>query len=90
MATAILLKERNTRMCGIQSFLSLVLFNCRVNKKVCTCTCTCMMCVHYVFSDTGIIIISQRGIGNGSYLATLGQGLIEATKCMYDCNVSKI
>ncbi len=90
MATAILLKERNTRMCGIQSFLSLVLFNCRVNKKVCTCTCTCMMCVHYVFSDTGIIIISQRGIGNGSYLAALGQGLIEATKCMYDCNVSKI
>ena len=48
-----------------------------------------MMCVHYVFSDTGIIIISQRGIGNGSYLATLGQGLIEATKCMYDCNVVK-
>ena len=34
MATAILLKERNTRMGGIQSFLSLILFICRVSKKV--------------------------------------------------------
>ncbi len=34
MAAAVLLKERNREMVGIQSFLSLVLFNCRVNKNV--------------------------------------------------------
>ena len=37
MATAILLKERNREMTGIQAFLSLVLFSSRVEKKVCVC-----------------------------------------------------
>ena len=33
-AIAILLKERNKYICGIQTFVSLVLFSTRVNKKV--------------------------------------------------------
>lgn len=33
-AIAILLKERNKNMCGIQTFVSLVLFSTRVNKMV--------------------------------------------------------
>ena len=36
MATAILLKERNREMSGIQAFFALVLFSSRVQKKVCT------------------------------------------------------
>jgi len=34
MAAAILLKERNREMVGVQSFVSLVLFNSRVKKNV--------------------------------------------------------
>ena len=34
MAAAVLLKERNREMTGVQSYLSLVLFNSRVHKKV--------------------------------------------------------
>ena len=41
-AIAVLLKERNKNMCGIQSFISLVLFSSRVNKKVCVCVCVCV------------------------------------------------
>ena len=37
MATAMLLKERNREISGIQLFVSLVLFNSRVQKKVCVC-----------------------------------------------------
>ena len=37
MATAVLLKERNQEMTGMQAFLS-VLFSCRV-EKVCVCVC---------------------------------------------------
>lgn len=39
MATAVLLKERNREMTGIQAFLSLVLLSSRVEKKVCVCVC---------------------------------------------------
>ena len=41
MAVALILKERNQHMTGLQTFLSLVLFNCNVQKKVCRCDCTC-------------------------------------------------
>ena len=34
MAVALILKERNQHMTGLQTFLSLVLFNCSVQKKV--------------------------------------------------------
>ncbi len=34
MAAAVLLKERNRKMVGIQLFFSLVLFNSRVQKNV--------------------------------------------------------
>ena len=34
MAIATILKERNREMCGIQTYVSLVLFNSRVQKKV--------------------------------------------------------
>jgi hypothetical protein len=44
MATAILLKERNREMIGIQAFLSLVLFSSRV-EKVCICVCGVCVCV---------------------------------------------
>ena len=40
MALAVLLKERNREMSGIQSLISLTLFDTRVHKKVCWCTCT--------------------------------------------------
>ena len=39
MAIAVLLKERNREMSGIQSLISLVLFDTRVQKKVCVCVC---------------------------------------------------
>ncbi len=42
MALSVLLKERNREMSGLQTFLSLVLFSTRVNKKVCVCVCVCM------------------------------------------------
>ena len=34
MAIATLLKERNHEMCGVQTYLSLVLFSSRVHKEV--------------------------------------------------------
>ena len=37
MAIATLLKERNREMCGLQSVISLALFNSQVQKKVCLC-----------------------------------------------------
>lgn len=46
MATAVLLKERNQEMSGMQAFLSLVLFSSRV-EKVCMYMYVCMCaCVH--------------------------------------------
>ena len=41
MAIATLLKERNREMCGVQTFLSLVLFTSRVHKQV---TVVCRQC----------------------------------------------
>ena len=46
MATAILLKERNREMCGVQSLISTVLYNSHTDKQVCiqatnTITCIC-------------------------------------------------
>ena len=40
MATAVLLKERNREMCGVQSVLSLLLFSSHAEKKVAACTYT--------------------------------------------------
>lgn len=55
MAAAVLLKERNREMVGVQSYLSLVLFNSRVQKNVSwSCvmgsvnTCTCKINALYV------------------------------------------
>ena len=47
-AIAIILKERNREMCGVQTFLSLVLFNSHVQKKVCVCVCVSkiQVCTH--------------------------------------------
>ncbi len=42
MALSVLLKERNREMSALQSFLSLVLFSSRVNRKVCVCVCVCV------------------------------------------------
>ena len=36
MAMAVILKERNREMCGIQSLVSLLLFSTHVEKKVCS------------------------------------------------------
>ena len=44
VAVAILLKERNKHMSGIQTLLSMVLYSSRVRKKACTlrvCVCVC-------------------------------------------------
>lgn len=38
-AVAILLKERNKQMCGVQSYISSALFSTRIHKKVCVCVC---------------------------------------------------
>lgn len=35
MATAILLKERNREMCGVQSLISTILYNSHTDKQVC-------------------------------------------------------
>ena len=42
MAIAVILKERNREMCGVQTFLSLVLFNSHVQKKVCQPVSECI------------------------------------------------
>ena len=34
MATAVILKERNREMCGVQSVLSLLMYSCHCEKKV--------------------------------------------------------
>ena len=44
MATAILLKERNREMCGIQSLISTLLYNSHVEKQVCAHP-TCMYAI---------------------------------------------
>ena len=55
MATAVLLKERNREMSGMQAFLSLVLFSSRVEKKVCMYMYVCVHVCMYV-GDREIII----------------------------------
>ena len=41
-AVAILLKERNRVMCGVQSYVSSVLFSNNIHKKVCASVCVCV------------------------------------------------
>ena len=41
-AVAVLLKERNRVMCGVQSYVSSVLFSTKFHKKVCACACVCV------------------------------------------------
>ena len=41
-AVAILLKERNRVMCGVQSYVSSVLFSSNIHKKVCASVCVCV------------------------------------------------
>ena len=42
MAMAILMKERNREMCGIQSLVSLLLFKGQAHKKASACMCVCV------------------------------------------------
>lgn len=42
MAAAVLLKERNREMCGLQSLVSLLLYSCHCEKKVCVYVITVM------------------------------------------------
>ena len=63
-----ILKERNREMCGVQTFLSLVLFNSHVQKKVCqpvsecirvlcVCVCVCVfVCVCLCVSDVCVCV----------------------------------
>ncbi len=50
-AVAILLKERNKTMCGVQSYLSSALFSTHIQKKVCVWLCVIVcdlwLCVIY-------------------------------------------
>ena len=53
VAVAILLKERNKHMSGIQTLLSMVLYSSTVRKtactlRVCVCVCVCALYLHYV------------------------------------------
>ena len=41
-AVAILLKEHNRVMCGVQSYVSSFLFSTKLHKKVCACVCVCV------------------------------------------------
>ena len=41
-AVAILLKECNRVMCGVQSYVSSVLFSSNIHKKVCASVCVCV------------------------------------------------
>ncbi len=54
MALSVLLKERNREMTGIQTFLSLVLFSSRVNRKVCVSVFTCAN--EYKYTCTGMCV----------------------------------
>ncbi len=47
MAIAVLLKERNREMCGIQTMLSLVLFTSRVQKQVGVMHVLLIICILY-------------------------------------------
>lgn len=50
MATAVILKERNREMCGIQSLVSLLLFSTHVEKKVCyTVIASILLFIFYYF-----------------------------------------
>ena len=51
MAIAILLKERNREMCGVQSLLSLVLFESHVQKRVCKLLLSCLHLFVHRFID---------------------------------------
>lgn len=42
MAAAVILKERNREICGLQSLLSLLLYSCHSEKKVRTCMNWCV------------------------------------------------
>ena len=42
VAVAVLMKERNKHMNGVQTLISLALFSSRVQKKVCVCVCVCV------------------------------------------------
>ena len=41
-AVAILLKEHNRVMCGVESYVSSVLFSNNIHKKVCASVCVCV------------------------------------------------
>lgn len=45
MAILVILKERNRDMCGVQTFLSLVLFNSHMQNKVCQQSLSVFVCV---------------------------------------------
>ena len=69
MATAVLVKERNREMTGMQTFFSLLLFSSRVQNKVCVCVrvCVCVcVCVRLRFSNShdNIICMDVRTLTN--------------------------
>ena len=41
-AAAIILKERNREMCGLQSIVSLLMYSCHAEKQVHVCVCVCV------------------------------------------------
>lgn len=45
-AVAIMLKERNRYMCGVQSLVSLIMYSCHCEKVVCIHTLTMISIVH--------------------------------------------
>ena len=45
MAVAIILKERNREMCGVQSLISLLMYSCHCEKQVCCNTHKGVVCM---------------------------------------------
>ena len=59
MAVAVLLKERNTHMVGVQSLLSMIMFSARVDKLVRFNNMKCVHCnvMHASFLPTFMLIL---------------------------------
>ncbi len=81
MALSVLLKERSREMSGLQTFLSLVLFSTRVNRKVCVCVLEGLKQKNKNLWGTYCLICPE-----GSHLSYFLMRLIKCCMCLYDMN----
>ena len=61
MAVAVLLKQRNREMCGLQSVISLLLYSSHVDKQVGD---TISTCIKFSYCDTNIGVLTSEPTGS--------------------------